>query len=244
MQIRSLETGRGWGWITEGFDLFRRSALLWIVIALLYTVVTSAISMIPLLGTAALTIIQPVLGAGFMVACRELANGRELRIDQLFEGFRNKTQPLLTVGLLTFAGYVAIMMLVGGAFMLFGGVEAASGVFTGNYPEPHTREEAMPLALGVLASVLVGLALAVPLAMASWFAPALVWFDNLPAFDAMKQSLQGCWKNVLPFMLYGLILGVLLIVAVLPFGLGLLVLIPAAVCSVYVSYLDIFADTP
>jgi uncharacterized membrane protein len=243
MQIRTLNIGRGMDWITEGFGLFRRNPLIWIVICVLYIAIATLISLIPLLGTAALTLVQPVLGAGLLAGCRDLDRGRELRIEHLFEGFRSNTQPLLMVGVLTLAAYIVIGLIGGGAFLIFGGAPAGLGMLEGNLPDPATSEEALPLAGGILAAMLLVMALVIPLAMAAWFAPALVWFRGLPALAAMKQSFLGCWRNILPFLLYGLVAGVLLILATIPFGLGLLVLGPTLVGSVYISYLDIFADT-
>jgi uncharacterized membrane protein len=244
MQIRTLSFGRGMDWITEGFGLFRMNPGIWIVLCILYFVLTSVISLVPLLGSAALILVQPILGAGLLAGCRELEQGRELRVEHLFEGFRNNTQPLLMVGFLTLAAYFVIALVSFGAFMLFGGAAVGLGMLEGDFPDPATAEEALPLAGGILAATLLGISLLIPLAMAAWFAPALVWFGGLPALEAMKQSFFACWRNMLPFLLYGLVAVVLLILATIPFGLGLLILVPTLIGSVYVSYLDIFADTP
>lgn len=242
MQIRSLNFGRGMDWITEGFGLFRQYPLIWIVIGVIYIVLTSVVSLIPGIGAVAVTLITPVLSAGLMAGCRDLERGDGLRIEHLFEGFRNNTQPLLLVGLLTLAAYVVVALVSGGAFLLLGGAAAGLGMLEGDFPDP-TTPEAAPMAAGILVAVLLMFALIIPVAMAAWFAPALVWFKNLPALEAMKQSFIGCWRNIWPFLLYGLAASVLLIIAVIPFGLGLLVLGPTLIGSVYTSYQDIFGDS-
>jgi uncharacterized membrane protein len=96
------------------------------------------------------------------------------------------------------------------------------------------------IGLGLLLGTLVFLALIVPVLMATWFAPALVLFDRLAAIDAMKLSFGGCLRNLVPFLLYGVIGCGLLIVAAIPLGLGLLILSPVLIASVYTSYCDIF----
>ena len=93
---------------------------------------------------------------------------------------------------------------------------------------------------GSLVARLVSLLLLFPLVMAIWFAPALVFFNNMPPVEALKASFNACLKNTLPFLVYGLIVMVLLFFATLPVGLGFLALIPALSGSVYVSYRDIF----
>jgi uncharacterized membrane protein len=46
-----------------------------------------------------------------------------------------------------------------------------------------------------------------------------------------------------PFLIYGIIMLVLSILATIPLGLGWLVLGPVAVASVYVAYRDIYGDS-
>ncbi len=98
-------------------------------------------------------------------------------------------------------------------------------------------------AMGVsfLLAMLVVLALAVPLYMALWFAPSLIVFNNAKPVDAMKASFFACLKNIVPFLLYGVIMLVLCFIAAIPFGLGFLVLGPVAIASIYASYRDVFA---
>jgi uncharacterized membrane protein len=76
--------------------------------------------------------------------------------------------------------------------------------------------------------------------MALWFAPSLVVFNNLKPVDAMKASFLACLKNIVPFLLYGIVLIVLCFVAAIPLGLGFLVLGPVAIASIYTGYRDIF----
>ena len=93
---------------------------------------------------------------------------------------------------------------------------------------------------GSVVAKLVGLLLLFPLFMAIWFAPALVFFNNMSPVDALKASFNACLKNAVPFLVYGLIVMVLMFFAALPVGLGFLVLVPVLSGSVYVSYRDIF----
>jgi uncharacterized membrane protein len=56
----------------------------------------------------------------------------------------------------------------------------------------------------------------------------------------MKASFTGCLRNILPFLLYSVVLFVLSIVASVPLLLGWLVLGPVFAASVYTSYRDIY----
>ena len=76
--------------------------------------------------------------------------------------------------------------------------------------------------------------------MMIWFAPALVILNDMGAVEAMKRSFSGCIKNILPFLLYGVIAMVLVILGMIPLFLGLLVVIPVLTAAIYTSYKDIF----
>ena len=92
----------------------------------------------------------------------------------------------------------------------------------------------------LLLPILLGSLLVIPLIMAYWFAPALVALNNLSAVEAMKQSFNACLHNMLPLFVYSIIAALLLLLAMIPFGLGLLVLGPIMIAVLYTSYKDIF----
>ena len=80
----------------------------------------------------------------------------------------------------------------------------------------------------------------IPLAMALWFAPALVVIHDVQPWPAMKASLVVCLKNWAPFLVYGLALIPLAILAALPVFLGFLVLSPVIYASIYAGYKGMF----
>ena len=118
----------------------------------------------------------------------------------------------------------------------------------------HIREAISQATL----SVLVGWALSMPLLMACWFSPLLVYLHDMKPLPAMLFSLKACLQNLLPFLLYGLV-GFLALMVVTPVSLatrildlGMWLLAPVVIPSIYASYKDIFvaveappaADTP
>jgi uncharacterized membrane protein len=78
--------------------------------------------------------------------------------------------------------------------------------------------------------------------MAVWFAPALVVLRGIEPLDAMRLSFNGCLRNFVPFLVYGLVGLLLAIVATIPLMLGWLVLGPVTIASLYTSYCDIYED--
>jgi uncharacterized membrane protein len=227
---RSVEGGQGVEWIKQGWQLFVKNPGAWVAIAVILIVIFVVLSMIPLLGQLAANLLAPVFAAGMLLGAQSLERGGELRIEHLFAGFKQNTSGLIVVGVLYMVGMLVIalvaMGIVGGSALTGGIVGGGRGVGTA--------------AGGLMIGLLVMLALAVPLVMAIWFAPALVVFRNAAPIEALKQSFDACLKNLIPFLVYGVIALVASFVAALPFGLGFLVLIPVLAGSLYASYVDIF----
>lgn len=241
MEIQRLAPGRGLTWIAEGFALFRAEPLIWIVEIVLLIVALSLLSMVPLLGSLLATVLQPVFLAGLLRGCRDLDQGQEFRLEHLFVGFRENTRSLLALGLwlaLAWVGIAAMLVVAALGAGLFG-----SALFdSAEWPDGLPRWADQAALLGVLLMASLGLLLYLPVAMAAWFAPALVLFDDLDAWKALKASFLGCLRNAWPLLVYGAALLLLLLVAVIPFGLGLLVWVPVLLASVYVSYREIYAS--
>jgi uncharacterized membrane protein len=80
-----------------------------------------------------------------------------------------------------------------------------------------------------------------PVSMASWFAPALILFDGFPVGRAMWWSLWVSVVNPLSMLFFALLLGGLWIVAMLlPYGIGLMLVLPLFMAATYASYRAIF----
>ena len=89
---------------------------------------------------------------------------------------------------------------------------------------------------------MIALALMVPLYMAVWFAPCLILFGDKGVFTAMKMSFVGCLKNIIPFFIYGIVMTLLILVASIPLGLGLLVVGPMIFASIFISFKEVYVD--
>jgi uncharacterized membrane protein len=228
---RAVPAGRGWDWIVQGWNLFKQQPGLWVVMIVIFALLYIVLAVIPLLGTLAGIVLAPVFAAGFMIGCRALEDGRPLEISHLFAGFRDRFGTLASVGLIYLVASVVIALVVG----LVTGVGIWSTL--GGGADPTAMAAA---ALTMLLALLIMLALMLPIIMAVWFAPALVVFHEQAAGEAMKNSFVACLKNIVPFLLYSVILFLLAIVASIPLGAGFLVLGPVIVASLYASYRDIF----
>lgn len=230
---RVTEAGACFDWLRQGWAIFIANPGVWLGMTLVFLVLLLAPSIVPLVGQLATWLLAPILAAGMLAACRRSAEGEEPAIPDLFTGFQRNTNGLVVVGALNVAGMLAILLFLA----LLGGGSLAGGLVFGS----AAPSLGIGVALGGLMLVgLLAVILSTPLLMALWFAPALVLFHAMPPVEALKASFNACLKNWLSFAVFGLLLSILVFFAVLPLGLGFLVLIPVMFGALYASYRDIF----
>ncbi len=231
-ESREVDPGACFDWLRQGWLIFIANPGVWIGSAVLMMVIALAISIVPLFGQVAVHLLLPVFAGGLLHMCQHQHEGREAEIADLFAGFRQHAGGLVMVGVLYAIGVFGIAFL---AFLLVSG-GVLGGVVTG-------RVAGVGIALGgVMLAALLVFILSIPVIMATWFAPALVFFHGMQPLAAMKASLEAGAKNWLAMVIFGVVLAVALFFATLPLGLGFLLLIPVFSGAVYVSYRDIFVE--
>lgn len=237
MEARQVDAMHGWQWIVSGYGLFRKNPLLWIMLLGTYLLAALIFYIIPKVGSLLWALLAPVFTAGFMLGCKALEAGEELELAHLFAGFQKNLPQLLTIGGI----YVAVSIVVFvAAVSISGGVPAEVADLAAAQTDPAVALAALQKLMSIM---LLALLLMIPLLMAYWFAPALVVFADMAAIAAMKLSFVACFKNPLPFLVYGGASLLLLVLAMIPFGAGLLILVPTLIASVYTGYQDIFGKS-
>ena len=228
---RRVAAGHGWTWFVTAWSLFRMRPVVWIAIFLIVAAFVYLSARTQFIGGLALTLLAPIFGAGIVIGCRALDEGAELRIGHLFAGFRERFAALAGVGALYLAASFIVtfiaLAIAGGSVMAL----AQGGRVEGDW---------MAVLAALAVFLLVLFALSIPVLMAVWFAPALVSFHEKGPMEAMKESFQGCLRNTVPFLVYGVVGLAMAIVATIPLGLGLLVFGPVLMASVYTAYKDIY----
>lgn len=231
--VHTVPAERGMAWLQSGWRQFLSAPGLWVLVSLVLMLIHGVLSMIPFVGGVASILLAPVFGGGLMAGCAAIDRGEPLRFDHLFVGFKENSGNLLFVGVVQLIGLAAIMLMV----FLVGGGAIMGGVLGQSTGDGLGATVALG---GMLLAALLAAALLVPLTMALWFSPALVMLSGMAPMAAMKASISGCARNWLVFLVYSILAFVLFIVALIPLGLGLLVLVPVLVASVYFSYREIF----
>lgn len=228
---RACAAGRGSGWLGEGFNYFKSHVGTWILICVVGFVIMMALNLVPILNIFA-GILAPVWSAGLMIGCKAIHDGQDLRVGHLFAGFSNKFGSLIGVGAIVFVvGLLIGLAVLGSTYMSLLGI--------GGTPEQTVAQ----LGFQTFAlKLLIILAVLLPVYMAIWFAPALIVLGNKSVVESLTLSFKGCLRNIVPFLIYG-VLGMLLIIAgSIPLMLGLLVVVPMLIASVFISYKEIFVD--
>ncbi|UTW45112.1 hypothetical protein KFE80_12190 [bacterium SCSIO 12696] len=227
---QACSAGSGWRWLAEAFSLFSRSAGMWIVVCLVLMGISLVSGVVPL-GSVALSLFSYVLVAGMMLGCQSLEQGGELSVEHLFRGFKHEAMGSLVIcGAVVLGVSILLMVFMFVGAFVFAGMVAA-------FADLEQQFLAGSISLGLVLMILIGTALM------TWFAPALIVFHRLSAWDAMKQSFLGCLKNIVPFLVYGLFGLLLMIPAAITFGLALLVLVPVGVITMYTSYKAVFTQS-
>jgi hypothetical protein len=229
---RRAQPDHAWAWIRAGWGYFRRQPALWALLTLIFGAFLLALKYVPVIGPLATILLVPVLAAGLILGCQTMDRGGELELAHLFAGFRRNTGQLVLVGLIGFALTFSVMIPA----VVLMGPSVFMGVMGG--------ASAPTVGIAGVLGLLIALALFVPVNMALWFAPALVMLQNQSAPRAIAESFKGCLKNIVPFLIYGIVLFVLAMIASIPFGLGWLVLGPVVLGSVYAAYRDIYVPGP
>lgn len=197
---------------------------------------------LPLIGPMLPTLLLALLIGGLMTAAEAQRRGAELRFTLLFEGFRRHVANLSLVGVfysipLVFM-HLLTMLAVGGG-LLVGLLGWSLG------------EQVNAIASGLI-SMLAGLGAAWGVFFLLWgvmllaflFAPALIMFENIAPFDAMRTSLAASLRNIGAIILLALALYALFVVALIPAGLGILIYVPVAAGAMHAAYREVFPAQP
>lgn len=242
-QSREVEPGACFDWLRQGWVMFLANPGVWIGSTVLLLVILMVISIMPffskiavnlilpmIFGQVAASFLVPLFGAGMVKICRHISEGRQPEIAALFAGFGKNSGQLVMVGVYFAAGIFGLAFI---AFLL------VSAGMLGNTVTGRVAGFGVALGSVMLAGLVVAI-LSVPVVMATWFAPALVFFHDMQPLDAMKASFAAGARNWLAMTVFGAILVVTSFFAMLPLGLGLLLLLPVFSGAVYASYRDIF----
>jgi hypothetical protein len=221
VKLRLVEPRQGIAWVKSAFRVFGRQPIGFAAVFATCLFILMLLSLIPIVGTAALLVLPPAGSLVFMIASRIAAGGNggadvSAKADakdagkgpmpgaftELAGAGRRTWLELIKMGLLyaglTFLGFWLASVLDGGAF------EAAL--------EQMSRERATPEQTAerftdprVQLGLFLRLAIAAIVSLPYWHAPALVHWGGLGWSKSLFFSTVAVWRNKGAFLVYGLV---------------------------------------
>jgi len=218
-------------YLERGFEIVNQFVMGFILFSLLVMLISGAVELLPMGGNLInQIIINPILGVGAYFVARNISKGDEYNFDQFWKGFQF-VSPLILMSLIQSAAFLFIVspILVGGDFNL--------------YLEWFEELQNMPLAVdsfpGFQTWYLLLLLPIIYLSIAWTYAPLLVIFYDLPAWDAMEASRKIISRQWGIFALFYFLVVIISISGALLFGIGILYTLPIGSCILYASFEDI-----
>jgi hypothetical protein len=230
IKVAELKASRGAAWLAEAFNLFRRAPLAWIGLCAGWLAITFGLILMPFIGGVLANFLQPVFFASFAITAYRQAAGERVVMGDLFSAFKRNMRPLVNLGALLLLAEIAIFALMAVMGLPMAASDERSFTFV-EYAEALKGKEWI-LSAGFLLTVLVKGAL--------WFAPPLIAFHGMSTVQAIRWSVFAAISNLGAMIVYGALLLALFVFALIPWGLGLIVVIPMMVVSSYVGYREVF----
>lgn len=229
LKVAELPAGRGFAWIAQAFHLFRKKPFAWIGLCAGWLLVTLFLHFIPLVGQPLANFLQPVFFASFAMAAMKQERGGEPVMGDLLVGFQRNLRALVSLGALFVIATVAIIALM-----------VLLGLPTGGEAETVTMVEYVKMLQGKEWILAVGFLLMILVKGALWFAPQLIAFHDMSMSHAVRWSVYAALANIGAMMAYGTLLLAIFLAGMMPWGLGLIVVIPVMAISTYVGYREVF----
>ncbi len=228
-----LPAGDGIEWLKQAWELFKKDFIIWFVLLVLWLIAIFVVSFIPFFGSLALSLVSPAIIAGFFYMAHQAHQGHKVEFNDVFYGFKNKLEPLLILGAIQLAFYIALGLLTvmgvalgGMAMIASAAADSAASMF-------------VTMAFAT-AGTLVLILISIPFSMAMLYAPILVLFHDMTAIQSLSRSFKACLSNLLPWLLFSIVATVLFMLSALTLFIGAIVIAALCIISVYISYRSIF----
>ena len=254
MKLRLVPARQGAAWVRQGFRIFFRQPLAYTALFFLFLFAAFVTASLPVVGVPVLLTLLPAVTLGFMIATQKTVSGGMPLPGVFLVPFRRE-QGRVRAQLQLGAAYAVLSILV----MLLadaldgGSMEALHEAMGNGEDRPPVDEAALQW------SLLLRFALALPVSLLFWHAPALIHWGGTAPMQSVFYSAVACWRNRGAFAVYFLswagvvaLFAVALTLVMLLFGLpqlAALAAMPAALmfttvfyASLYFTFVDCFAQ--
>ena len=184
-------------WLRQAFAMLWAQRVRWLLLLLAYYVIVWVVRKLPYAGPLVALTLKPVFAVGFLAAAWSQERGEPPSIGHLFTGFRANLRALLPLGVAFVAGIVGA---IAATWFIDGGKLLA--VMSG----AAAIDEDFLASADAQAAMLFGALCALPILLASWFAPALVVFQDCGTARALATSFRAAVANGRAIAVYALLL--------------------------------------
>jgi hypothetical protein len=209
---------KAFSWLSQGFELFKQAGFIFVfqTLFIFLTVVVSYLMKIFVLSVF-LYVIQLLLTAGMFISFDNVKNSKKIIFDNLFDGFSNNLSNLIMLSII----FLLFSLIVSYFLVQFVNIDAISS-FKHIDPKNYT-----PIFIIMLVDIIVNfvLMLAIP----------FVAIQKLSVFNAIKESIIVCVKNLISLIFLLIVYFVLAILATFSI-IGWLVLFPVLIGSTYTIF--------
>lgn len=232
MKSKVVSASRAPIWLSKGWKFFRLDPVKWSIQGIICLALAVVLHWVPILGALVFALISPALLGGLMYSAWRAYKFKSFEIPHLFYPLtaEDKRIDILILGGLLIVIYMVLYIL--GSSLIGSYLETAES--SGWIVAILTPSAGMLLSLFAVVSI----GLVVFMIMA--YAIPLVVFTDTAALSAIRGAITAILKNFLPALLFAALVFGLSIAASLPFGLGLIVLLPVVGSALLVAFTETF----
>ena len=203
MKLQTVPARQGTRWVRQGFRIFfaRPMAFAGLFAAFMFAMLV--LLLLPYLGSLLVLAILPLGSLGFMIATREVVEGRLPKPSVFLLPLRrdkSRRNALIQLGIAYMLCVLAISALTD---LVDGGAlgRMMDSLHDGQGTPEETAEQLVNG--GVLAAMLLRVALVALVSVPFWHAPALIFWDRHGCAKALFSSTAACWSNRGAFAVFG-----------------------------------------
>ncbi|MCK5894482.1 MAG: hypothetical protein KAG53_08790 [Endozoicomonadaceae bacterium] len=208
--IETCTTNASLSWLSTAFEQFKKAPKFWTSITLLWGVALAIFQIIPIVGSIIAIIFSGIISAFLTLAAHRLSNNQEISFSIVMDNFKPSLKQIAILSVLAGIFYSTLFSII---LSIFGD--------------------------NLIISIVILIVGTSALSMAFLFSPILILVKRTPIPEALKLSFEGCRQNILPLSVYSLLATSLIIVGMIPLGLGILIAIPLLILTTYQAYNEI-----
>jgi hypothetical protein len=209
-------------YISKSFDIVKGNVGLFMGYTALFFLIMMVLGFIPFVGTLGTVVLSPCLTVGFYLAAKKTEDQLPLELGDFFRGF-DYLSPLVIAALIQFGIILAVLIPFFAVIFLTLDI---NGLDNGDLG-------AFPWWAFILMVPIIYFAIA-------WsFAPQLIVFQKMRAWDALEASRKIVSKQWFVFLGFTLVIAILGSLGAIIFLVGILFTYPVYLVSMYTAFRDI-----